>query len=136
MISLLEQPLQCILLTPEGKIFEGPVDFLVIPLHDGELGIARGRRELLAALAPGELRLRQGEAVLRFYVEEGFVEVLRNQVRVLAKTVLRADEIDAEKVLATLDELTRQVCPTEEQHQAREALCGKLRKQLQVFRRS
>jgi F-type H+-transporting ATPase subunit epsilon len=136
MISLVEQSLQCVLLTPEGKIFEGPVDFLVVPLHDGELGIGRGRRELVATLAPGELRLRQGQSVLRFYVEEGFVEVLQNQVRVLARTVLRPDEIDAEKVFATLDELTRQVCPTEEQHRAREALWGKLRKQLQVFRRS
>ena len=136
MISMQDPPLECILLTPERKFFEGPVDFVVIPLPDGELGIARGRRELVAILGPGELRLRKGQDVLRFYVEEGFVELLKNRVRIMAKSVLRADEIDAQGVLAALDALMTQVCATEEQYQAREASCYKLRKQLYIFRKA
>lgn len=129
-----QRVLQCIVLTPEREIFSGPADFVVVPLEDGELGIAPGRREMVAELAPGQLRIRSAGEVARFYIEEGIVEVLGDRVRILARTVLRPEEIDAEAAQTRLDELLTARCHSEDEFAVRDAEMFRLRQQLRCFR--
>src|SRR5262245_37484738 len=65
--------LNCIVVTPEKTAVEAATDFVVVPLSDGELGIAPGHSPLIGRLGYGELRLGHGEKAERYYVDGGFV---------------------------------------------------------------
>ena len=52
--------------TPERPIHEGDADFIVVPAHGGEVGILPRHARFLASLGLGELRLTEGNTLLRF----------------------------------------------------------------------
>ena len=78
--------LQCLVVTPETTLLDERCEFVVLPLFDGEIGIAPLHSPMIGRLGVGEMRLRQGETVRRFYVEGGFVEVVNDTVAVLTPT--------------------------------------------------
>src|SRR3954462_62985 len=95
--------LQCVVVTPERTLFDELVDFVALPMYDGELGVLPGRAPLIGRLGFGELRIRKGDVVKRFYVDGGFVQVRANMVTVLTDQALKPEEIKvdaAEEVLA------------------------------------
>lgn len=87
--------LKCIVVTPEQTVCEEPADFVALPLYDGELGVAVGHSPMIGRIGCGELRIKMAGKLTRFYVEGGFVEVLRNVVSVLTQRAVAADQLDA-----------------------------------------
>lgn len=65
----------CKIITPEKTVFEGAAEMVVVPAHDGELGILKGHAGLVAKLSCGECRIVSGASTTRFYVEGGIVKV-------------------------------------------------------------
>src|SRR5437763_3184284 len=87
--------LQCVVVTPERAVLDETVDFVALPMYDGELGVLPGRAPLIGRLGYGELRLRSGEQTERYYVDGGFAQVRSNVVTVLTSRAVRAGEINA-----------------------------------------
>src|SRR6516225_9501482 len=87
-------PLRCVVVTPERALLDQEVDFVAIPMYDGELGVLPGRAALIGRLGPGELRTRHGQETRRFFVDGGFAQVHDNVVTVLTPRALRAEEIN------------------------------------------
>jgi F-type H+-transporting ATPase subunit epsilon len=85
------------LVTPERALVHEQVDELQIPGAEGYLGILPGHAPLFSELKVGELGYRIGERWFWLSVAWGFVEVLPDQVRVLAETAERAHEIDVDR---------------------------------------
>src|SRR5215470_14343548 len=85
------------IVTPERSVVHERVDELQIPGAEGYLGILPGHAPLFSELKVGELGYRQGNRWFWLAVAWGFVEVLPEQVRVLAQTAERAQEIDIER---------------------------------------
>jgi F-type H+-transporting ATPase subunit epsilon len=85
------------LVTPERALIHEQVDELQIPGAEGYLGILPGHAPLFSELKVGELGYRMGDRWFWLAVAWGFVEVLPDQVRVLAETAERAHEIDLER---------------------------------------
>ena len=85
------------LVTPERALVHEQVEELQIPGAEGYLGILPGHAPLFSELKVGELGYRIGEPWFWLSVAWGFVEVLPDQVRVLAETAERAHEIDLER---------------------------------------
>jgi F-type H+-transporting ATPase subunit epsilon len=85
------------LVTPERSLVHEQVEELQIPGAEGYLGILPGHAPLFSELKVGELGYRIGERWFWLSVAWGFVEVLPDQVRVLAETAERAQEIDLER---------------------------------------
>ena len=81
--------------TPERPMYEGEVDAVVVPAHDGEVGILPRHARLLASLGVGELRASIPGGVGRFFVEGGFVQVRDNRVTVLCDGAARLEDLDA-----------------------------------------
>lgn len=87
-------PLQLEIVTPEKKIFSGPVDNVYLPGADGELGILPSHVGLVTALKAGELRyLHQGKTEM-LAIGSGFAEVTQTKVIVLTDSALGEAEID------------------------------------------
>lgn len=80
--------------TPEATVRDEPVDYVVVPLFDGEIGIAPGHSPMIGRLGFGELRYRQGEKTIRYYVDGGFVQVTGVLVSVLTNRALLAETLD------------------------------------------
>ncbi len=85
------------IVTPERAIGHEQVDELEIPGAEGYLGVLPGHAPLFSELKVGELGYRKGDRWFFLSVAWGFVEVLPNQVRILAETAERAQEIDLER---------------------------------------
>ena len=83
--------------TPDRLLIREQVDEVVVPGKEGDFGVLPGHAALLASLKVGELWYRQGQEKHYLSVAFGFVEVLPDQVTVLAQVGERAAEIDIER---------------------------------------
>ncbi len=88
-------PLRCSVVTPERTVLEQDADFVAVPLYDGELGVLPGRAPLVGRLGLGELRVRQGGRISRFFIDGGFVQVRDDVVTLLTGRAIASDAIDA-----------------------------------------
>jgi F-type H+-transporting ATPase subunit epsilon len=76
---------QLSVLTPEGVVFEGPVEYVQVPGTEGYLGVLANHAALVTALAEGTLTVRKsGGATQVWKVSGGFFEVGHNRATVLA----------------------------------------------------
>jgi F-type H+-transporting ATPase subunit epsilon len=87
-------PLQLDIVTIERQVFSDQVDMVIAPGVEGELGILPQHASLITALSEGELRVKQGPEEQIFAIGGGYLEVLKDQVTVLADTAEQAEEID------------------------------------------
>ncbi len=78
-------------ISPESSVFDGEADAVVAPAHDGEIGILANHAPLMTTLGNGTLVVRTGTTERRFRVQGGFLQVVKNRVRVLAETVQGAE---------------------------------------------
>ena len=69
-------------ISPEASLFEGDAPSVVAPAFDGEVGILTGHAPMLTLLGKGTLRVGEGPS---FNVSGGFLQVVDNQVRVVAE---------------------------------------------------
>ena len=93
------------ILAPDRPFYEGPCRALTIPTADGLYGILAHHENMIAAVAPGMLKLRtpEGEEQIAA-VSHGMVKVENNRVLLLVDTVERPEEIDANRAKRELDE--------------------------------
>jgi F-type H+-transporting ATPase subunit epsilon len=85
------------IVTPERAVVKEAVEELQIPGREGYLGILPGHAPLFSELNVGEVAYRKGSHWTYLAVAWGFVEVLPDQVRILAETAERAHEIDLKR---------------------------------------
>jgi F-type H+-transporting ATPase subunit epsilon len=126
--------LQCIVVTPESTVLEEAVDFVALPLYDGEIGIAPGRSPLIGRLGYGELRLVTGGQTKRYYVDAGFVQVADNVVSVLTNRAVLAASIDSQVAAEQLSQARLRRANSDESFAVRDRLERQARGLLQVAR--
>lgn len=83
------------IVTPEQILLKDEVQFLVVPELNGELGVMKNHAPMIAALDVGVLRYTDPEGkIKKIALSGGFMEVIYNEVRVLAETAEQGSEID------------------------------------------
>lgn len=89
MVGLSRGKFRVVLLTPNAKLLEARVGSVVLPVHDGQMGILRNHCPTLAALGFGIMQVREiADRPDAFYIiEGGFVRISENHVTVLAYAV-------------------------------------------------
>jgi len=89
------------IVSAEALIYSGRATKLVVTAYHGELCVLPGHAPLIARLRPGAMRLTDTFGRERhFMVSSGLLEVQPHLATVLADTVLRNDELDADSALA------------------------------------
>ena len=122
--------LHCIVVTPEQTVRDTAADFVVVTLFDGEIGIGPSHTPLIGRLGYGEMRIRHGNQVERFYVEGGFVEVVDNVVSLLTNRAIAADKIDEQAASQRMEAAFSQAAHTPELMAARQQAEAQARAQL------
>ena len=85
------------IVTPERKVLSEAVDSVVIPGAKGYLGVLPGHAPLLTGLMIGEMSYTQDGKEHTLAVAEGYAEVLRDRVSILAERCEKSFEIDLER---------------------------------------
>jgi len=94
---------RCQLITPDREVLDAEATAVVLPAHDGELGVLKNRAPLLCKLGIGTCRIALAERTRHYYVDGGFARVLDNRVTILTQDARTAEEVDveaAERLLA------------------------------------
>jgi F-type H+-transporting ATPase subunit epsilon len=126
--------LQCVVVTPEKTLFDDWVNFVALPLFDGEVGVLPGRTPLIGRLGFGELRTKTGEVVQRYFVDGGFVQVRYDVVTVLTNRAIPAQQLDATAAVKELETLSSQRVTTESEYTDHEKAIARVRGLIRVAR--
>lgn len=82
---------------PAGKIYSKDVEFVLVRTTEGDMGILPNHSPFVAALAIGEMMVREEKGKeISYYVSEGFLEINNNKVIILADEAILSTDIDIE----------------------------------------
>lgn len=85
------------IISPTRIFFDGDVDMVEMKTTEGEIGVLAGHIPLTAILVPGVLRIRQGGEVREAALHDGFVEIRKDRVTILAESCEWPEEIDVNR---------------------------------------
>lgn len=76
------------IITPDKLVFEGEVESAIFPGADGSFQVLKNHAPLISSLSQGDLIYQDSKGTHSLVVDGGVVEVLNNNVIVLAEAVL------------------------------------------------
>lgn len=82
---------------PERIFYEGEASFLEFTTTEGNMGVYPNHIPLTAIIAPGVLRIHESGEVKEAALLSGFIQILQEEVTILAESVEWPDEIDANR---------------------------------------
>lgn len=85
------------IITPDAKMFNEEIDFLLARALDGSIGILPKHIPLVAALKTWPLKIKQGNAEKFIAVFEGFMQVEPDKITILTDHCEMAESIDIER---------------------------------------
>ena len=92
------------LLTPEGPVFDGVAQMVIIPSVAGEVGILARHAPFIAQLRVGDVRIHQPDGtVVVFATTEGYSAVEEDHLLVLVEQAELLEEIDRARAEAALE---------------------------------
>ena len=92
-------------LAADKPFYDGPCESLRFPGTDGHYGVQAYHRNMITAIIPGTLRFRAPEGAEQVAaISEGLIKVEDNHVLILADTIERPEEIDANRARRDADE--------------------------------
>ena len=104
--------LLCEIVTPERIVYSNEVRMVVAMTTNGEIGILPLHMPLVSTLAPGEVRLKHGDAAAdweTFSVSGGYIQVHEDKVLVLADAAVEVSKIDKARAVESKDLIQRRL---------------------------
>ncbi len=84
--------------TPDkGEIYKNDINMLITRSICGELGILPKHANLLTALLPNVMRIKENGGEVQIFVSGGFMEVTPEKITILADAAEKPDDIDVER---------------------------------------
>lgn len=126
--------IRCTIITPDRRVLDTQVSSVVIPAHDGQIGILRGRAPLVCRLGIGVLKLQSapGEAERRYYIDGGFAQVRDDNVTVLTQAAMEPGQVDRAAAEAALRSAIEMKIPDEAAYVARNSAIARAKTQLML----
>lgn len=125
-------PMKLEIITAERRVYSEDVDVVVAPGIEGQLGVLPRHAPLMTALQPGELLIRKDGQETFLAVSGGFMEVLGNQVTILADAAERSEEIDEQRAQQAVERARERIASREEDIELEEALHSLRRAQVRL----
>lgn len=93
------------LVTPDGAVYDGLAEMIVVPGAAGEIGVLARHAPLVAMLKAGSTRIHTGEGpVLEFATGPGFFRVEQDRALALVDDAVDCREIDVARAEQQLEE--------------------------------
>ena len=82
------------IVSPERLLLARPVDMVVIPASEGDMGVMEGHAPMIVMLRGGTIDLYEGDRIIdRLFVDGGFAEVTPERCTVLANMAIPLAEV-------------------------------------------
>lgn len=82
------------IVSPERQILTDEVDMVVVPASQGDVGILPDHTPFFSRIRSGEIMVRKGQEQYFLAITGGYLEVLENNVNILADYAVRAEEVE------------------------------------------
>lgn len=83
--------------TPDKEFYGGEASMVELTTTEGQIGVYANHIPLTAIVAPGVLRIHEGSEVKKAALHAGFIEILPDEVKILAEVAEWPDEIDVRR---------------------------------------
>jgi F-type H+-transporting ATPase subunit epsilon len=98
-------PVNLEIVSPEKLLLSRPVDMVVIPASEGDMGVLEGHTPMIVMLRGGTIGLYEDDRLTdRLYVAGGFAEVTPDRCTVLANEARPLTEVNREEAQRRLEE--------------------------------
>jgi F-type H+-transporting ATPase subunit epsilon len=97
-----EKMLHIEIVTPYEMFYEGPAEMVVITSKDGEIGVLPGHTPLIAALTPGEVRLKINGQWRVAAATNGYAEIGPEVTVIVVNAAEWPEQIDVERAKKAL----------------------------------
>ena len=92
------------LVSPQRLIKSQPVEMVVVPCSEGDIGVLPGHSPLIGTVRPGVVDIHEkGQVAESIFVSGGFVEVTPGRCTLLAEEASAVADINAADAQARLD---------------------------------
>ncbi len=82
------------IVTPDREFFNEEADMVEFNTTEGEIGVYAGHAPLTVIVKPGILAITQGDTVRNAALHAGFVQILPQEITILAEIIEWPGEID------------------------------------------
>lgn len=86
------------IITPTGKVFEGPIESLVAPGLGGSLGVLAGHAPVVVTLKVGPLKIRYADVERYYAISTGTLEVSKQGTLILTDSAAEKPSFEAAQV--------------------------------------
>ena len=101
--------LQLELVLPDKLVASKLVDMVIIAGTEGDFGVLPEHAPLISSIRPGLLEIHDSDKTEKFFLAGGFVEVLSNQVSILASELCSLEDIDISLCKNEIENLKKQL---------------------------
>jgi F-type H+-transporting ATPase subunit epsilon len=93
------------IVSPEKLLLSRPVDMVVIPASEGDMGVLEGHSPMIVMLRGGTIDLYDGDKVIeQLFVDGGFAEITQERCTVLATKAIPLAEVNKAEASRLLTE--------------------------------
>ena len=98
------RPFHIEIVTPDGLLFDGEVESLLVRTDDGDVEILRGHADFVASVGTGRARLIVEGKEKFASVSGGFLSIKDGEVKLVAITFEFREQIDLDRAIAARDD--------------------------------
>lgn len=95
--------IELVIVTPQGEVFRGSVESVVLPGSEGDFGVLEGHERFLCPLRPGQLEIKASGGSQLAAIGGGFADVNGGEAAVLVESCEIANDIDVTRAQAARD---------------------------------
>lgn len=92
-----EKMFKLTIICPDKIFYEGEASMIELTTSEGDVGIYKNHIPMTMILAPGVLKITEAEGVKEAALHAGFIEVLQDEIKILAEIAEWPDEIDVNR---------------------------------------
>tara|TARA_Y100000591_G_C21471453_1_gene515867 strand:+ start:216 stop:605 length:390 start_codon:yes stop_codon:yes gene_type:complete len=96
------------IISPDRSIYKEDVSEVIIPSYEGELGILKDHIPLITFLRPGLIKI-VSDNEKKFFVEEGTVEFVENNLLILSSTVKYLNDLDKNSIEDLINDVEKKL---------------------------
>ena len=86
------------IISPDNTIIKQEANQVTIPSFEGEMGILKDHIPLITFLRPGIIKIQKDNTSKKYFVEDGTVEFLKNNLLILTSTAKNVEKLDIESI--------------------------------------
>ena len=114
------------IISPDKSVLKSDVNEVIIPSYEGQMGILKNHVPLITFLRPGFINIIKGSEEKKFFVEDGTVEFLNDNLIILTSTCKSLDNLNSKNIQEIINNSEKKIGKNEISDKERYLLSHKI----------